>query len=299
MTEILITGSNGFIGNNILRYFHQNHKDFKFVEFPKGFRLDLNIPKLNNINIRHIFHCAGIAHQISRTSLKQQQLDYNINITLTKNLLISLEKLLNIESFLFISSVGVYGLESGTLISETNVTNPQNLYSKSKLVSEQLIIEWCCKKNIKYTIFRLPLVVGKDAPGNLASMIKAIKSGYYFNIAGGFAQKSMVLVEDISPYILKAIEVGGIYNLTDKLHPSFYNLSLEFSKLLKKNVPYNLSYNQAKFLSFLGDHIGQKFPFNSNTLQKMTNTLTFDDKLATSSFGWAPNPVINNLNNLF
>jgi hypothetical protein len=105
----------------------------------------------------------------------------------------------------------------------------------------------------------------------------------------------MVLVDDICAFILKAIEVGGIYNLTDKLHLSFHALSLEISKLLKKNPTFNLSYNHAKILSFFGDFIGKNAPFNSNKLKKMTNTLTFDDSHATFSFGWAPNSVIINL----
>jgi hypothetical protein len=39
----------------------------------------------------------------------------------------------------------------------------------------------------------LPLLVGENPRGNLGVMMRAIDKGYYFNIGGGKARKSMVL----------------------------------------------------------------------------------------------------------
>ena len=129
-------------------------------------------------------------------------------------------------------------------------------------------------------------------PGNLSSMIHGIKKGYYFNVAGGNAKKSMVLASDIAKFILKAAEVGGTYNLTDGYHPNFNELSYLISKQLGKKFVSNVPLFVAKIFATLGDILGSKFPFNSNKLNKITSTLTFDDSKAREAFGWNPTPVL-------
>jgi nucleoside-diphosphate-sugar epimerase len=124
-------------------------------------------------------------------------------------------------------------------------------------------------------------------------MINAINKGYYFNIDGGNAKKSMVLASDIAKFIIKAAEVGGTYNLTDGLHPTFYDLSKSISKMSGKSFVPNLPLFIAKVLAKFGDLVGNNFPINSNKLSKITSTLTFDDSKAKMAFGWNPTTVLN------
>lgn len=200
------------------------------------------------------------------------------------------------KSFVYISSVSVYGLNNGMQINEDQLLLAQDAYGKSKIEAEIIVKEWCVKNNVKCTILRLPLVLGSNAPGNLGKMIHGIKKGYYFNISGGIAQKSMVLSSDIAKFILKAAEVGGTYNLTDGYNPNFKELShLIAFQLNKKFVP-NIPLFLAKLLAFVGDKIGPIFPINSNNLNKITSTLTFDDSKARKAFGWKPTAVLKGFN---
>ena len=168
----------------------------------------------------------------------------------------------------------------------------KDAYGKSKIEAEQIVKNWCNEHNIIYTILRLPLVVGDNPPGNLGSMIKGIQKGYYFNIAGGGAKKSMVLASDIASFILKAAEKGGTYNLTDGHHPSFNILSKHIAILMGKSFVPNLPKFFAIILAKIGDLLGNKFPINSLKLTKITSTLTFDDSKARATFGWDPSPVV-------
>jgi nucleoside-diphosphate-sugar epimerase len=133
----------------------------------------------------------------------------------------------------------------------------------------------------------LPLLVGDNPPGNLGSMIKAINKGYYFNINGGKAKKSMVLIEDVSRFIPKVKAVGGIYNLTDGNHPTFKDLSEAISKRKIYNIPLFI----AKLLGLLGDIFGDTAPVNSKTIKKLISNLTFDDSKA-RKLGWEPHSVL-------
>ena len=124
-------------------------------------------------------------------------------------------------------------------------------------------------------------------------MVNSIKKGYYFNIAGGTARKSMVLTEDVANILLKVTEIGGVYNLTDGYHPNFFELSVAIAKQNLKSKPLNMPYIIAKIFSLFGDVVGSKFPLNSNKLKKITSDLTFDDSRAREVLGWQPSNVID------
>ncbi|MNY14359.1 hypothetical protein D3C86_1475330 [compost metagenome] len=123
-------------------------------------------------------------------------------------------------------------------------------------------------------------------------MIKAINKGYYFNIGGGKARKSMVLTQDVAAFIPKVATIGGTYNLTDGVHPNFKELSTVISKQKNKRLPYNLPLSIAKMIGIIGDILGDKAPINSMKLKKITSNLTFDDSKARQVVGWKPQGVL-------
>ncbi len=165
-------------------------------------------------------------------------------------------------------------------------------YGRSKIEAEKLVVEWCETNNVTYTILRLPLVVASNPPGNLGAMVNGIKVNCYFNIGGGTVRKSMVLAQDVAKFILIAAQVGGVYNLTDGYHPSFYELSNYISFQLGKRPPGNLPICVAKLVAKVGDLIGSRAPINTEKLLKITSDLTFDDSKARKAFGWNPSPVL-------
>jgi nucleoside-diphosphate-sugar epimerase len=290
MSKILLTGSSGFLGKEIKSKIASNNIIFELNSKSGHFKTDLRneIPNFN-INFDLVIHAAGKAHQTAKT-IKEIN-DFNeINYNGTQNLLNGLNK--DLKVFIYISSVSVYGLTKGTNINEEENLLAKDPYGISKIKAENLVKDWCLKNNIKFLILRLPLIVGVNPPGNLGSMIKAIKNGYYFNIAGGTAKKSMVLASDIAFFILKAAEIGGTYNLTDGTHPTFNQLSNVISLNFTKTYIPNLPFLPAKILSKIGDLIGEDFPINSNKFNKIISTLTFNDEKARIAFGWNPTPVL-------
>lgn len=290
--KILISGASGFLGKHFTDYF--TNLNFKFDTIGRSKKNTIIANFENKITISNsynlVIHAAGKAHTIPKTE-KEIADFFKINVIGTFNFLEGLTKSLP-KQFVFISSVSVYGLVKGENIDESFPLLAEDPYGKSKIEAEKLVNEWCKEHEVICTILRLPLVVGVNPPGNLGAMIRAIKKGYYFNIAGGNSHKSMVLASDITKFILKAAEVGGIYNLTDGIHPTFNSLSKEISSKLKKSIVLNIPLFAAKILAKLGDLIGDSFPFNSNKLAKITSTLTFNDNKARLAFNWKPTPIL-------
>ena len=290
--NILITGASGFLGKHCLAQLLCEHKITTMSRKDSDILADITkeVPNLQSFNLT--IHCAGKAHSVPKTAMEKQAF-FDVNLTGTANLLKGLEQSEKLpESFVFISTVAVYGIESGEMITENHSLNAQDPYGLSKIQAEHLVQAWCAKNKVICSILRLPLLLGENPPGNLGAMIKGIKKGYYFDIAGGKAKKSMVLAEDVARIIPIAAEIGGIYNLTDGYHPSFFELSNLISNQLNKSSSINIPNWVAKPLGWIGDIVGNKFPINSNKLQKITSDLTFDDSLARQKLGWNPVPVL-------
>lgn len=291
--NILITGSSGFLGS-ILKNGFKDEKVFELNRRSGDYHCSLAkaIPNFNE-TFDLVIHSAGKAHSVPKTDIEKQEF-YDVNVTGILNLLQGLERTGVPKQFVFISSVAVYGQEFGINISEKHSLGAKDPYGMSKIEAEVLVTDWCKKHNVICTILRLPLLVGKNPPGNLGAMLKAVEKGYYFNIDGGKARKSMVLAEDVAAFIPKLAVSGGIYNLTDGVHPDFNELSIVISKQKKKKPPYNLPMFIAKLMGNVGDLLGNKAPINSMKLKKITSDLTFDDSKA-RELGWKPQSVVEYL----
>lgn len=296
--NFLLTGSTGFLGkaindelqlsNNVLTLGRGNAHDFSIGDLTDA----LYLPALSE-KINVVVHVAGLAHIIPKSNDEQFAFD-NVNYNGTRSLCKWIETWLHKpETFIFISSVAVYGMDNASNITEESFLLGNSHYALSKIKAEQYLIEWGNKLGIKILVLRLPLVVGSNPPGNLGKMIKAIKRGIYFSVEGGNVKKSMVLAEDVAKLIADCPAVSGIYNLTDGCHPTIAELESLICKQLNKSKPINLPLGFAKSLSRIGDFL-PVFPINSMTIKKITQDLTFSDVKARQDLGWNPSSVLKN-----
>ncbi len=288
---ILLTGASGFLGRAIFstpRTQDQISLGRKYSDIICD--LSLQIPQIPSVNV--VIHSAGKAHSVPKTEEEKQEF-FNVNVKGTENLLKGLEKAPSLpKAFIFISSIAVYGVENGSNISEKHPLNASDPYGLSKIQAEKIVQNWCTENNVICGILRLPLLVGANPPGNLGAMIKGIRKGYYFNIAGGKARKSMVMAEDVATILPKLAETGGVYNLTDGYHPNFNELSKHVANQLGKKYVSNMPKSIAMGLAKIGDSL-PKFPLNSKKLHKITADLTFNDDKARSALGWSPRSVLD------
>ena len=289
--QILLSGSSGFLGHFLLKFLSKNYLVRTIGKnISSTYQIDLCHPFELNDSFDCVIHSAGKAHLVPQ-SQEDARAFWDVNVVGTRNLLKALEAHPP-KIFVFISSVAVYGNTTGELLTEQNPVLARDPYGQSKIQAEAEVIEWCQLHDVICTILRLPLVYGENPPGNLKAMWQGIRKGYYFNIAGGKARKSMVRAEDVARFILPASEVGGIYHLTDGVHPSFHALSQMMGKAVGRNWIPNMPLWLARLLAFAGDLLGPAFPLNSDKLVKITSDLTFDDSLARAKFGWNPQPVV-------
>jgi nucleoside-diphosphate-sugar epimerase len=292
----LLTGASGFLGKYISNSLIElNYKIISLgIEDECEITCDLRyeVPLiLDEIDL--VIHAAGKAHVIPKTDEDKQSF-FDINLQGTKNLCSALGKNKLPKAFIFISSVAVYGMESGESIDESQPLNGLNPYALSKIKAEDFLIKWCSTNNIILGILRPSLIAGKNPPGNLGEMIKGIESKKYFRIDKGSARKSILMADDIARLIPRLAEVGGIYNVCDNVNPSFAELEKLIANQLNIKPPKSIPYWVAKSLALFGDLLAGKFPINSTKLDKLTKSLTFSNEKAKVDLSWEPLDVLQN-----
>ncbi|MEI8246574.1 MAG: NAD(P)-dependent oxidoreductase [Lentisphaerota bacterium] len=294
MSKILITGASGFIGANVCQLLVDKYDIFTVgLTDNDNCKADLakTVPALEYCDI--VLHAAGKAHTVPKTD-NEKKVFFDVNLTGTINLCTALEKCGTPESLIFISTVAVYGVDSGEYITETHPLLGNTPYALSKIQAEAYLTEWCHKKNVKLGIIRPALIAGPNPPGNLGSMINGIRKSRYFSIADGKAQKSVLMVADIARLIPALAEKGGIYNVCASRQLAFRELEQLISAQLGVKMPISIPFRIAKFLALFGDYIWENAPINSLTLNKMTTNLTFDNNKARRELNWEPLDVLEN-----
>src|SRR5574344_441517 len=296
MKKLLFTGASGFLGYNILPILHKEYETVHTMGLGQEDDIKINLAKeVPPINTHYdiVLHACGKAHVVPRTP-EEEKAFYDVHYEGTRNLCAALEKVGVPKALVFISTVAVYGCESGDLISEDYPLKGETPYAKSKIMAEEFLTAWCKEQGVVLGILRPSLLAGKNAPGNLGAMVNGIRKGFYMNIAGGKVVKSILMAEDIARIMPVLIEKGGVYNVCDTRQPSFGELSVSVAEELGKRKPVSIPYWIAWCMAKVGDLLGSKAPINSYKLEKMTKSLTFSNEKARRELGWEPLNVLDN-----
>lgn len=295
MEKLLFTGASGFLGNNI-RPILEKVYDIHTIGLTDDDDIKINMAKeVPPINTHYdvVLHAAGKAHTVPRTE-EEKQVFYDVNYIGTIHLCDALERVGVPKALVFISTVAVYGCEFGELITEEHALKGTTPYAESKIQAEKYLTRWCSEHGVTLGILRPSLLAGSKAPGNLGAMVEGIKKGFYLNIAGGKAKKSVLMAEDIARLLPLVAEKGGIYNVCDSYQPTFGELSVSVARQLGKRKPISIPYWLAWCMAKVGDLHGSKAPINSYKLEKMTKSLTFSNEKARRELGWEPLDVLTN-----
>ena len=239
--NILITGSSGYIGSNFVDTFEEKYDFFKFL-------LQKNsIDTLNLESIDIILHCAALVHQKVEQNYETYD-DVNVKypIALAKK-----AKESGVYQFIFISTIAVYGDDQDN-IDENTLCSPVTPYGKSKLEAERQLQE-LSDNNFIVSIIRPPMVYGKDAPGNIASLVKLVSKVPVLPFGNICNKRSFIYIDNLIYLINRVIEQkqSGTFLASD-------DQPLSTTRLIELIAKY-----QQKNLMLL------KVPFFSTLLQKV------------------------------
>lgn len=259
MKRILITGANSYIGTSFEKWVSQ---------WPEKYRVDtINVREdtwkdKSFANYDIIYHLAAIVH------VKENDIDMYMRIN--KDLAVEIAKKgksEGVKHFVFLSTMGVYGKETG-YINEKTKTNPKTPYAKSKLEAEHSVAE-LTDKSFKISILRPPIVYGKDCRGNYPRLVKLLlKTPVFPNIKN---ERSMIYIDNLSEFVRLTIdkELTGLLFPQNMEYVNTTNLAKEIAENHGKKMRFTKFFNPA---ISLGVNL-------SATFGKVFGTFVYDKKM--------------------
>jgi UDP-glucose 4-epimerase len=227
-TELLITGSSGFVGTNFIK----QNPDISIQE------VDLLTKKVDDINfygVDSILHLAALVHQMKGAPEEQY---FKINRDLALEIAIK-AKTQGVKHFVLMSTAKVFGESTTNKPSwdENSECFPQDAYGKSKFEAEKLILG-LQDDNFKVAIVRSPLVYGVGVKANMYNLVKLVDKLSIVPLGGINNKRSMVYVGNLAALLRHIIDkqASGIFIAGDKTSLSTTELTRKISSAMNKNL---------------------------------------------------------------
>ena len=279
MPKVLVTGSSGFIGFNIINYFHNT--SVKILPFSRAKGQDyfnINSDYLNNEEVNVIIHLAGKAHDIK--NLLNEQDYFEANTDLTINIFDSFLKS-NANTFIYFSSVKAVKDHLEYILTEDVEADPITAYGKSKLTSEKYLLSKRCEIEKRVIIFRPSMIHGPGNKGNLSLLYNLVSKHVPWPLGAFNNKRSFCSIENLCFIINEIINrpeiASGIYNIADD-YPISTNRIIELiAKTKNRNfLILNFNRNFIKLIAKLGDLF--KLPLTTERLIKLTESYVVCNK---------------------
>ena len=194
--NILVTGSKGFIGKNLVRYLRSNSLHTIF-EFSREDLLEDLEKKIKKIDL--VFHLAGLNKKTNNEDFKK------VNNNLTKKLCKILEK--NRRTKIYYAS---------SIQAEMN-----NEYGRSKIECEKIILELNNFHKNKIAILRLPGIFGMGCKPNYNSVVATfcfnVLNKNALNIIEPNKEIEIVFIEDLCAQLTFLIDNNDYKNIYIKV----------------------------------------------------------------------------------
>lgn len=239
---ILITGIGGFIGSHLaerllsrglkVKGMARNPESVSWLadlgaEIVRGNLLDIDSLEQAIIGCRIVVHAAGWTGGRNVPSI----LAWRTNVDGTRNILEASSKV-NLERFIYISSVSVYGLNQERLIDESMETPfVGDLYPDSKIAAEKIVIE----SGLPYVIVRPACTYGPRGEGWTIGILDQIKQGVFLQgnddglITPGYIEN---VVDGLQLILSRKDALGNIFNICDDNAVTYREFYLAYAKML-------------------------------------------------------------------
>ncbi len=217
MGDILVTGSNGFIGKNILEVLTKEHHIIGIGRREES----------RNICDQYIRWDLG--HEAVPDMIKSEKIDYIIhaaarldkddmsdglvytNCVGTFNI-VKFAKEFKVKGIIYLSSLPVIGYSHSVPINEMAKIQPPTMYHATK-ASGELIVNQATHFGVKVAILRIPSPVGPGMPVNTIVPVfvqRALRGENIVLQGEGKRKQNYLDVRDIGSAVKRIIEIGGI-----------------------------------------------------------------------------------------
>ena len=243
MKKILVTGSTGFIGKNLVDNLLSEYEIVglsKKVEKSKINCITKDINQITSKDFKNIFcviHLAAITDPKICEDFPEKCI--TTNVLGTQKILEASRK--NNCKIIYASTSHVYGIPKKIPISEIASTSPTSIYAGSKLAGEILCESYQKQFNMDISIVRIFSVYGPKSNNHcvLPSIVKQMKNSNIIKLGNINSKRDFIFISDIIDafkIILKNIDGFNIYNVGTEKSYSIKEICKKFEKLYAKKI---------------------------------------------------------------
>ena len=274
MTKVLVTGSRGFIGKQVIK---RLKKSEILTDLIDSKRIDLkNIEEVMKLNASDV-----VIHLGGKTTKGLEWDEYfNNNVLGTLNILeYCITK--KIKKMIFVSSY-VYGNPKYLPIDEEHPIDPHNAYTKSKYLAEQLCEFYAKNSDLNIIILRPFNIFGKTLPNGflITNLLKSIQTNEKVTIFNKDSKRDFLHIDDFVDIVLKIKDCDfkfEVFNVGSGKSYSFNEVVKKIEKISIKKL--NLQYEEDKE-SFIGEITADISKLNNKI--KWVSKISFDEGLQKS-----------------
>jgi len=247
----LVTGGSGFIGSHLVDKLLERGDAVRVFDLAKPQRNDIEWFEGDLLNeadvakavtdIETVYHLAGVA-DVNR-ALVDPSACLRINEEGTLNLLKECT-IKEVDRVLLASTTWVYGKTTGIVTEESPIPLADNMYTKTKIGQEHLIVSWHKHFGLDYTILRYDIPYGPRMRSNMAIATfvrRAMKKEPITIFGDGNQGRCFIYVEDLTEgsvasstpmgrnqvFNLAGIEFITINDIVSQLREIFGEVSVE------------------------------------------------------------------------
>lgn len=285
MRKVLITGSSGFVGSNLLKHLF----DFDTVSFSRN-DLDKKFLYLHLKNIYAVIHLAGKINDLKKVRSPNEY--YRGNTQLTK-ILFDEFLVSDAKVFISLSSVKAVADSINIELTEQFKPNPVTHYGKSKLLADQYIFSKEIPFGKRVYVLRPSIIHGPRNKGKLNLLYDFVSKNIPWPFGAFENKRSFCSIDNLIFIINELIKrediASGIYNIADDEPLSTNELiSLIAQSQHRKPKIWKISKGVIKIIALIGDKLW--FPLNSERLQKLTSSYIVSNAKIKNAIG-KPLPV--------
>jgi len=302
MNRILVTGANGFLGRAIIGALKGYCAEVTATDIGIGCsRPEISyksadiarpgdlVAAIGAANV--VIHAAGLAHIFSPDCSGIDRF-HEINCLGTENVAEAAAQS-DVEHFVLISSVSVYGPYTNGIYGEETLCAPVGPYAESKYDGELRAAEVARRSGMALTILRLATLYGEGDPGNLKRLIRSIDRSRFVWIGDGRNRKSLLYKGDAARAcrVVATSPASGIRIFNVSGPPCTMREIVEaIAKGLGKRplpgrVPGSVALTMSRILATM---LGSKFKGVYETVKKWLAEDVYDTKRFQEAFGFRP-----------
>ena len=234
--KILIIGSEGFVGNNLVNGLSENHEIFcaDQIDSSRKNYTKLDITNYQNVeetvkDVDVVIHLA--AHSLV-SSLDGSITNGRVNIIGLLNLLEVCRKN-NIKKIIFTSASSLIGEPTTEKVKEDHPAKPKTAYGITKLTSEHYLRLYNELYNIEYVVFRFFNIYGPyQKNGLIPTLYSRIVNNQPLTVFGkGHQIRDYVFINDIIPFFDKAVS-------SDIANNDVFNMGTGIGTSIKQIIDY-------------------------------------------------------------